>query len=189
MTDLWGEIPEFPAPADHHGSGLVLRSARVRTYKNILDSGDVDLSGSLVALVGRNESGKTSFMEALYRLNPAQTGHAQDFDAERDFPRAHYRDDLDLSQYAPITAAFELTPEAFEALEATFGEGILTSNRLTLSRRYTGSGMWAGMFIDEKVAAAYCEAVLKVKDRGAEDLNSSRRAWRRGGPTTGSSRS
>ena len=46
-----------------------LISFRVTMYKGILDSGWVDVN-SLTVLVGKNESGKTSLLKALHKLNP-----------------------------------------------------------------------------------------------------------------------
>lgn len=50
---------------------MQLVEARVRLFWNIVDSGWVRIEPNVTALVGRNESGKTAFMRALYRLNPA----------------------------------------------------------------------------------------------------------------------
>lgn len=43
---------------------LRLKSVRVQNYKNIVDSGEVPLS-DITALIGKNETGKTSFLEAI----------------------------------------------------------------------------------------------------------------------------
>ena len=43
----------------------MLKSVRVKNYKSIADSGNVNLNGGLTTLVGGNEAGKTNFLEAL----------------------------------------------------------------------------------------------------------------------------
>ena len=48
---------------------MKLEKCRVQNYRCILDSGWVDLD-DIAVLVGKNESGKTSFLKALWRLNP-----------------------------------------------------------------------------------------------------------------------
>ena len=45
-----------------------LRKFRVRAYRCIHDSGDIRV-GDLAAFVGRNESGKTTILQALTLLN------------------------------------------------------------------------------------------------------------------------
>jgi recombinational DNA repair ATPase RecF len=66
---------------------MKLKSAQVEHFKSITDSGEVDLAGNVICLVGKNESGKTAFLEALYRVNPQRTGHRLKFDERHDFPR------------------------------------------------------------------------------------------------------
>ncbi|MGB9002869.1 MAG: AAA family ATPase, partial [Nitrosotalea sp.] len=48
-----------------------LRKFRVRSYRCIHDSGDIKV-GDLAAFIGRNESGKTTILEALTLLNKDQ---------------------------------------------------------------------------------------------------------------------
>lgn len=48
-------------------------SVQVRRFRNILDSRPVDIHENVTCLAGQNESGKTSFLPALYRLRPAPT--------------------------------------------------------------------------------------------------------------------
>jgi len=50
---------------------MKLISAQIRLFRNILDSTEVDIEDDVTCLVGKNESGKTAFLQALYRLNPA----------------------------------------------------------------------------------------------------------------------
>jgi predicted ATP-dependent endonuclease of OLD family len=69
---------------------MILKSYRVTDFKSITDSGEIRVDDKITALVGKNESGKTACLEALYRLNPVPTGHPDTFEALRDFPRARY---------------------------------------------------------------------------------------------------
>jgi predicted ATP-dependent endonuclease of OLD family len=48
---------------------MKLISARVTNYKCIDDSEEFTLDQS-TCLVGKNESGKTTILQALYKLNP-----------------------------------------------------------------------------------------------------------------------
>lgn len=66
---------------------MFLKSAHVKRYKSVTDSGQVEFDRQVSCLVGKNESGKTAFLEALYRLNPLPMGHREAFDGLRDYPR------------------------------------------------------------------------------------------------------
>ena len=48
---------------------MKLMKARVTQFQSILDSNEFDV-GEITCLVGKNESGKTALLNALYRLNP-----------------------------------------------------------------------------------------------------------------------
>ena len=47
---------------------MKLAKARVTNYRNVLDTGEVEI-GTTTCLVGKNEAGKTAFLKALEGLN------------------------------------------------------------------------------------------------------------------------
>ncbi len=51
-----------------------LISVRTENYKSISNTGEVSVEPDVTTLVGKNESGKSAFLEALYRINPAASG-------------------------------------------------------------------------------------------------------------------
>ena len=58
---------------------------RVKMYKGILDSGWIEVN-PLTVFVGKNESGKTTLLKALHKLNPY---NPDPYQMEREWPRAH----------------------------------------------------------------------------------------------------
>jgi predicted ATP-dependent endonuclease of OLD family len=66
---------------------LKLRSDREisRKFKNILDSTPVEIEPDVTCLVGKNESGKTAYLHALYRLRPARPNAV--FNVQLQYPR------------------------------------------------------------------------------------------------------
>ena len=122
---------------------MILESIRIREYKNIGDSGDVDIREGVTCLVGKNESGKTSLLEALYRLNPLTTGHPETFLPLRDYPRRRFgRDRARVPGVRPVTATFALEDEDVRAVEEVHGPGVLASRRVAVSRRYDNELRW-----------------------------------------------
>ena len=122
---------------------MILKSVRIHEYKNIRDSGDVEIDGRVTCLVGKNESGKSSLLEAIYRLNPAATGHPETFSALRDYPRRRYVQDRDhVPATCPVTAVFELEEEDLRAVEEATGTQCPTSRRIVVSRNYGNDLMW-----------------------------------------------
>jgi predicted ATPase len=117
---------------------MLLTSALVRKFKSIDDSGVVRFEPDVTCLVGRNESGKTAFLEALARANP-MPGDPQRFDELRDYPRAlRAREHELVPETVAVSASFELCEEDVEALWAEFGPGVVSSREVRLDRSYSG---------------------------------------------------
>ncbi|MCD0181465.1 AAA family ATPase [Micrococcus sp. APC 4021] len=116
---------------------------RVRKFRNIIDTGEIDVDEAVTCLVGMNESGKTAVLSALHRLNPID---GESFDEQRDYPRwllSKDRREGVISDASPISAAFELEPADRELLEAAVGAGVFTANEITVSRKYnTDATTW-----------------------------------------------
>ena len=51
---------------------MKLIEVTVKNFRNIIDSNPVRIQDDITCIVGKNESGKTAFLHALYRLNPAR---------------------------------------------------------------------------------------------------------------------
>lgn len=75
-----------------------LIKAQVWKYKSIEDSTPVDIAEDVTVLVGKNESGKTAFLEAIYKALPLGTAT---YDYVADYPRK------DLIKYRPQHEAKE----------------------------------------------------------------------------------
>ena len=122
---------------------MILRSIRVRRYKNILDSGEVQMERDITCLVGKNESGKSALLQALYRLNPVPTGHPEAFVGLRDYPRREYaRDRESIAHRCPIVATFELEDEDVRAVEEARGPHALFSQWVAVARSYDNRLVW-----------------------------------------------
>lgn len=127
---------------------MKLTSFRVRRYKNVLDSTEVPVESDVTTLVGMNESGKSTMLDALYRLNPV---YGDTFVERDDYPRWRWKRDgrkEDLSVVSPIEATFQLDENDLEAFRDALGEGVVTRETVTVGRRYNGS-LWIGVSVDE----------------------------------------
>jgi predicted ATP-dependent endonuclease of OLD family len=147
-----------------------LKTVQITNFKHILDSSPVDIDDRITCLVGKNESGKSAFLEALRRLKPAQG--AVQFDSARHYPawleKKHRREAKakgdDLDEVTPISATFDLEPADHEVIEELFGPSVLTSTQFTHQRRYN-NGPFSYFSTDEAVAVTN---FLKAKDPDAE---------------------
>ena len=104
---------------------MKLTGVRIRRFRNIIDSTPITVEPDVTCLVGKNESGKTAILEALYRLKPIYPANFRDID---DYPRwllAEHRRSGDIEKTSPVEATFELDAPDVQAIVAIGGEGIV----------------------------------------------------------------
>lgn len=120
---------------------MKLLEVTVNNFRNILDSNSVKIQEDITCLVGKNESGKTSFLHALYRLNPARPNVS--FKVEEQYPawleKKDRRRGMNLDEFKPIVGKFEIDDNLISELQEHFGVNILTDNILIISRAYNGT--------------------------------------------------
>ncbi|OGF10585.1 MAG: hypothetical protein A2W00_04310 [Candidatus Eisenbacteria bacterium RBG_16_71_46] len=155
---------------------MILKSARVRSYKNTTDSGVVEFEAGITCLVGKNESGKSAFLESLYRLNPLPTGHPQSFEALRDYPRRTFSHDREaIPTTIPIEVVFTLEPADVAAIEEKLGVGVLAQPQVRVQRTYENDLVWEvplreQRLIDKAVVDAGLDASIAAGFLSIEDL-------------------
>jgi len=122
-----------------------LKNVRVRMFRNILDSSEVEVQPDVTCLVGKNESGKTAFLQALWRLNPARTN--PEFSIPDHYPawleKRHRLDGQTLEDTSPIQVHLEWEPADVKVFEEKFGPGVVTVGAtLSLSKTYSNKLVW-----------------------------------------------
>lgn len=119
---------------------IVLKSVELSHFKNILESSPVVIESDVTCLVGKNESGKTAFLQALHRLNPAQENVT--FNAQRQYPawlEKQHRRQKNLDEEVPVKAIFELDDKTWLELEKRFGKNALSSRTISVSKQYNNN--------------------------------------------------
>lgn len=134
-----------------------LTAAHVTQFKSVADSGEVEIDEKVTALVGKNESGKTAVLQAMYRLKPLPSGHATGFEELRDYPRRYRsRDKAKISATSPIAMTFLVQDEDRAAVAEGFGPDALPAETVQVSKRYgDGSSYWPGQITDETAILRY----------------------------------
>lgn len=111
---------------------MKMTAFRVENYRSILDSGWIETTDTTV-IVGKNESGKTSLLKALWKFNPF---NKVAYDLNREWPRGR-RKDRSLDKTV-VTVRFE-----FDAEEQSKIEEIHESARgitgVEIKRNYKGT--------------------------------------------------
>ena len=120
---------------------MKLIEVTVKKFRNIIDSTPVEIENEITCLVGKNESGKSSFLNALYRLNPVRKNAI--FKLEDHYPAWLEKKDkmkgVDLDKERPVNTTFLLEQNEINVITDNFGEGVLKENTLTLNKSYDGT--------------------------------------------------
>jgi hypothetical protein len=119
---------------------MKLARAHVTEFQSVRDSGVFEI-GDITCLVGKNESGKTAILQALYRLNPFIDAHGR-YSVTDDYPRwdvEDYRLSVEAGKRPPARVAraeYVLEAEDRQAVEAIAGPGALKSGAFAISKGY-----------------------------------------------------
>ena len=112
---------------------MKLKCFRVWKYRNIQDSGDVQLGGDLTCIVGKNQSGKTTLLRALHKFNPRDK--SEKYSLSRDWPRGERR--AKDARQVVCAATFALTAAERQALSEIL-EKPVDADRVTVTKNYAG---------------------------------------------------
>lgn len=148
-----------------------LKSAHVQNFRCVEDSEPFTVS-NVTCLVGKNESGKTSLLTALYRLNPYDNDDSE-FDRDQDYPRRKLVDYDELHKDGDarvVTTEWQLENDDVAAVAKLVGEGTFAQTELTIYRDYAEESLnhW-DVSVDEEKALAY---VVSTSGLHAEEKTS-----------------
>lgn len=148
---------------------MKLRRMRVMNFRCIEDSTEFGVC-PVTAFVGKNGAGKTSLLEALYKLNPDVEDLA-DFDALMEYPRARRREYQKKTGRQPddaLITTWELEDRDIETLESALGHGAVKSPTIIMKKGYYAGRQWTGSI--EPVAAATDTPALAEDPHNGPDV-------------------
>jgi len=130
---------------------FILKKAVVNKFKSYSNEQVVLIEDDVTTLVGKNESGKTAFLEALAKLNYFNDDDDFKFDVVQDYPRnelkKYQRGDEVIE---PIICTFELDDKTIREINDDLGDKVLTTNTFTVGSRYEKGRVWYHLNSDEK---------------------------------------
>ncbi len=126
-----------------------LKNIEIHKYKSFESSQSFDLDNRVTILVGMNESGKTSALEALAKTNYFQKDELFKFNATHDYPRREKKK-MDKSGVEPdaVTCTYEIDDALVNEIESDLGPGVLKSKEVVITTKYNNGGVWGGANAD-----------------------------------------
>ncbi|RLV64274.1 hypothetical protein STAN_7094 [Streptomyces sp. CBMAI 2042] len=106
---------------------MQLIKAQITDYRSVEDSDILDVEEDVTCLVGKNESGKTTLLQGLFRLNPVEPAS---FDEVVDYParKTRQRKQLPADQKIPVVrATFRFNDTEMKAIEEELGPKAMKS--------------------------------------------------------------
>ena len=151
---------------------MKLVSSRVTYYRSVEDSGEFTVEPDVTCLVGKNESGKTNVLQALYRINPVESSAG--FDEVIDFPSrlTRQRRQFPHGELVPVvTATFRYDDDELARIADDLGPGALTAPEVTVSVGYRG-GRLVDHQVDEAAIVRHLCSVLALPEDATRALAS-----------------
>lgn len=150
-----------------------LKEAVVDKYKSYTSQQNVQLENDITTLVGKNESGKSAFLEALAKFNYFIDDEEFEFNEVSDYPRGelkrHQRSNEDIEV---IKCVFQLDQETIDEINDDLGDGVLTTESFTVSHRYKGGRIWYHINCDELAFLGNLKSKLGFDDTTKDKLHS-----------------
>ena len=134
---------------------MKLTTVQLREFRSINDSEPFDVE-EITCLVGKNESGKTALLRALYQMNPFIKADAG-YSVTDDYPRMNvenYRIGVEAAEREPAVVAraqFELEEDDVKAVQKYTGKNAFKKTTFELTRGYEGDVSYEFSF-DEAAA-------------------------------------
>lgn len=135
---------------------MILKSLRIENFKCIEDSGQFPLD-RVTCLVGKNESGKSASLEALYKLNPVVATEAN-FNQVIEYPRRHWSEYKERRTEDPanvLTTVWELEDSDRAAVAETLGPKGLKSSTVKVGKGYSNKQYWTVEPDEKEVVSHY----------------------------------
>lgn len=137
---------------------MKLAKIRIKEFQSVRDSNEFD-TDDITCLVGKNEAGKTSILQALYKLNPIISTSGE-FDVTDDYPRVDVEDyqhevEQGIREHATVVEATFTLDDEIEEIQSEFGNKALKNNELNLYKGYSNSKtFW--MNVNEREGFKHC---------------------------------
>ncbi|MGD0745302.1 MAG: AAA family ATPase, partial [Verrucomicrobiota bacterium] len=148
---------------------MKLKSVLIRKYKCFSEEQSFAVDPQVTVLVGKNESGKTSVLQALAKSNYFADDSDFKFEPIVDYPRREKKAyDRSGQVGTPIDCVFIIEPELLEAIADDVGKDVFTNSTLKVSRKYDGTRTFNNVTVDRPAFVKHVMARAGINDHDLE---------------------
>lgn len=154
---------------------IKLTNATIHKYKSILKPQSIDIDPAVTTLVGMNESGKTTVLEALAKTNYFEEDEDFKFNITHDYPRNELVDfeNDDVDQII-LVCTYDLGEVILKEIDEKFGKEVFSAKSFTYTYNYKENNSVGGIiasqtkFLENRakqlvLSKATKETILKLK--------------------------
>src|SRR6266487_3611343 len=146
---------------------MLLTQTQIKVFKSIEDSNSVAIDPSVTVFVGQNESGKTAFLQALYKARPIEPGI--EYNVIEEYPRSklnlYYPKIHTQSPDEVVLLTYTLDEREVNEINEAFGFSLLDQLHFTHAHTYARSSTIVTLDIPEK---PYIRHILEQAALSAE---------------------
>lgn len=149
---------------------MKLKKIEIYKYKSFSEMQSFDLEDDITILVGMNESGKTSALEAVAKTNYFQNDDSFKFNITHDYPRREKKK-MDKTGVIPkaITCTYEIDEKLINTIEKELGEGVFKSKEFSVTTKYDDSSTWSIVEINRKKYIEHLTSKLGISSKALNE--------------------
>lgn len=156
---------------------MKLKEVVIYKYKCIEETQKIHIDDNITVLVGMNESGKTSVLEAIAKTNYFQEDEKFDFNTTHDYPRKEKKV-MEKTGKVPeaIKCKYYISDDLIATIEKDIGNNLIEDRVVNIITKYNNKRTWEVNIVDKKKfisaktneigihSKALCEKLNSVKN-------------------------
>jgi predicted ATP-dependent endonuclease of OLD family len=135
---------------------MKLTQFTINKYKSIQTQQEINIEPDVTVLVGMNESGKTSILEALAKYNYFTDDNAYKFNDVQDYPRSELKKYQKSGEEVEVVrCSFILQDKLLKEIKEDIGPNTLCFTEFAYGKKYDGTGTFSGVSTNLKEFIKY----------------------------------
>ncbi|MCB9311097.1 MAG: AAA family ATPase [Lewinellaceae bacterium] len=149
---------------------MKLKEVTIHKYKSIESDQNFQIEDDVTVLVGMNESGKTSILEALAKSNYFQKDSKFQYNTTHDYPRKEKKK-LDKSGEDPyaISCIYTIPEILLEKISKDVGKGVFTLTEVKVSHKFSNQITWENIKTDFQKFIEGKTTLLEISSKTLND--------------------
>ena len=145
---------------------MKLKNVEILKFKSFESTQRFEIEDDITILVGMNESGKTSALEAIAKTHYFQRDQAFKFSTTHDYPRKEKKK-MDKSGITPeaIICTYEINDELKAQIEDELGQDTLESTEFSVTAKYDDTSSYSVVQINREKCIDHLAARFELLDK------------------------